>query len=54
MGVVFGYWSDGSCKSGVDRDCGCGDWSGRDGGGKYNLNYIYCLIDKFAVISLNC
>ena len=34
MGVVFGYLSDGCCKSCVDSDCG--DWSGRDGGGKDN------------------
>ena len=34
MGVVFGYWSDGCFQSDLDSDCGCGDWSGRDGGGQ--------------------
>ena len=46
MGVIFACWSDGCCES-------CGDWSGRDGGGKEILNCIYCLIDKLAEISLN-
>ena len=40
--------------SGADSDCGCGDWSGSDGGGKENLNCISCLIDNLTVIPLNC